>query len=497
MIFIMHSNFLNTVGYAYAVFYLFVLHGSNDHHTVHAKNDDADSGLHLRRRLQTGSILNLINRDIIRLIRINNNNNDIDLRPKFLRLGFHDSIGGVDGCVDLSNADNNGLEIPIAALEPIVAEYVDEPFISRADIWAMATLIAADDAERGNNVGEFPMTHVGRVDCEKKGSPCLNKDGDVTTCGPTSGPHRDLPGPDMDTHQLLQFFSEGFGFTPRETVAIMGAHTIGTLSRTHSGFDGPEGWLNNNRALTNGYYDRLVGGESTDATDEELTDAPNWTVEFINNDNLEDINNNAVPSRFQWFHEPPNNNGQKTIMLNSDIALVRDLSSDNEDNNEQYLNGETGEVTGCQFKCRGPGCNNPNNPTPPVCPLARITLQIAAEYKFDNELWINDFEAVLIKMLKNGYEYNDDEDCNEDEPCVLVSPGAVITDSPTDAPTAPCQNESGYKWKNKNGKGCGWVGRGNDNKVKTKCRRKDNKNGKRIQNHCQATCGDVGKGPCA
>jgi hypothetical protein len=500
----MFSNYSKTVGYAYAVFCLFVLHGSNDDYIVHAKDNKADSGLLLRGRgLQTNSILNLIKRDILDLIRPGpNNNNNIDLRPKFLRLGFHDSVGGVDGCVDLENADNNGLEIPISALEPIVAKYVDVASISRADIWAMATLIAADDAERGNNIGEFSMTHIGRVDCEKKGTPCLNKDGDVTTCGATSGPHRDLPGPDMDTHQLLQFFSEGFGFNPRETVAIMGAHTIGTLSRAHSGFDGPRGWLNNNRALTNGYYAQLVGGTSIDATEDELRNAPDWTVEFIDNSNLEDINNNDIPSRFQWFHQ--NNNG-KTIMLNSDIALVRDLSSDNEDTNDQYLNGETGEVTGCQFKCRGPGCNNPNNRTPPVCPLARITLDIAAEYKFDNELWVNDFEAVLIKMLKNGYEYDDDddEDCNEDEPCILIPTETEDdgeADSPSDSPTKAdpnsesCDEDStNLEYKNNSKKHCGWVGK---KKKKTKKRCKKKENGTRIWDWCPKTCAEKWPGKC-
>jgi hypothetical protein len=35
------------------------------------------------------------------------------LAQKFVRLGFPDCVGACDGCVDLTNPDNNGLDIPI------------------------------------------------------------------------------------------------------------------------------------------------------------------------------------------------------------------------------------------------------------------------------------------------------------------------------------------------------------------------------------------------
>lgn len=359
----------------------------------------------------------------------------IDRRPelstKFLRLSFHDAVGGMDGCVDLGNGDNNGLDVPIDALEPIVQQYAHNDDyitlaggvpISRADIWALAAMARAEKAQPPNDEDftSFPLTHVGRVDCERKSpSPC---DGaaDGIICDARNGPPRDLPSPDLTTHGLLTFFSDEFGFSPQETTAIMGAHTLGTASRGNSGFDGQSGWVNNNRVLANGYYDLLVG-DTTDPTREpnihELRHAPQWTVEFINNNNRPEI-----PSRFQWFHQKQDQSTEnvtdtrqldKIIMLNSDIALVRNLTD--------HLNTDTGEVTGCQFRCGGQdistGCPNRN---PPVCPMAAQTVDLAYQYKTDNGLWLRDFQAVLTKMTLTTYTPDPSCSSEDGDVCLLL-----------------------------------------------------------------------------
>ena len=65
------------------------------------------------------------------------------LGPKFVRLGFHDCVGGsCDGCVDLGNPDNDGLDVPIDALVSTVNFYQDQ--LTRADVWALAALTAAE-----------------------------------------------------------------------------------------------------------------------------------------------------------------------------------------------------------------------------------------------------------------------------------------------------------------------------------------------------------------
>jgi hypothetical protein len=87
---------------------------------------------------------------------------DQPLGPKFVRLGFHDCVRGCDGCVDLSNPNNGGLDLPIAALEMIVADHENLSIgFSRADIWAFAALLGADMAQQGNDRVDFSMQWVG------------------------------------------------------------------------------------------------------------------------------------------------------------------------------------------------------------------------------------------------------------------------------------------------------------------------------------------------
>lgn len=120
----------------------------------------------------------------------------------------------------MTNVDNRGLEVPIDAIASIVDEY--NSTLSRADIWALAALVSSEEAQNGNNRVSFPFEWYGRVDCN-------------SIDGKSSDTSQTLPSPNLTTHQLFQFFSENFGLTTRETVALMGAHTIGQLSKQNSG----------------------------------------------------------------------------------------------------------------------------------------------------------------------------------------------------------------------------------------------------------------------
>lgn len=339
-----------------------------------------------------------------------------NLAPKFVRLGFHDCIpgddlkGGCDGCVDLSNPDNNGLHIPINALKPIVDKYTTPAYgLSRADIWALAALVGAEISQSSI---AFPMEFVGRIDCENAQDVCYKEDGSVQPCQENRGPHRPLPSADMTTSELLHWFSSHFQFSAKETTAIMGAHTIGTARPENSGFQGENGWVNNNKRLTNGYYNMIVaptpGREDAISDFEAAMFAPAWDIELVDNSNIGRAN------KYQWTHQKDPNredaeniNLEKIIMLNADIALVRDL--------EGHLE-EDGNVQTCQFRC----LNNICRPgTPPRCPHAQQTFEFAREYESDNLLWLNDFSAVFRKMLIQGYDH-DSTTCSAGSPCTLT-----------------------------------------------------------------------------
>mmetsp|Transcript_30388 Transcript_30388/g.45995 ORF Transcript_30388/g.45995 Transcript_30388/m.45995 type:complete len:511 (-) Transcript_30388:384-1916(-) len=342
---------------------------------------------------------------------------DINLAAKFVRLGFHDCVpdeelgGGCDGCVDLSNGENAGLDVPIDALTPIVDQYATPAYgLSRADIWAMAALVGSEVSQ--NDI-TFPFEYIGRVDCENAHDVCYKENGSPQPCQENRGPHRPLPGPDLTTSELLHWFSLRFDFNSRETTAIMGAHSIGGAHRENSGFDGEHGWVNNPNQLANGYYNMICAPptrEGAISAFEAAMFAPAWDLEFIDNTQI------GKSSRYQWFHQKDANrddaadiNLDKLVMLNSDIALVRDLDG--------YLNPETGEVTGCQFRCLNNACAGSATPR---CPHAAQTFDIVVEFEGDNLVWLDEFSAAFRKMLIRGYEAEVGVSCSELTPCVLT-----------------------------------------------------------------------------
>ena len=279
------------------------------------------------------------------------------MRAKFVRLGFHDCVGGCDGCIDLANADNAGLEVPIDALAGVVNTYAVNG-LTRADIWALAAMIGAETSQRNNERLNYDFQWYGRPDCDATGG--------------LGGPDHTLPSPDFNTTGLLHFFSSEFGFDERQTAALMGAHSIGTLSQENSGFNGPNGWDRNNDELDNGYYDVLIGGNRNNPTTNfnTLFDAPNW--------NQRTVNNNNVPDRVQWVN---NGNNRQIIMTNSDIALVRDFTDE--------LEESTGLVD-CEFKNRN------------ACPHAAASWDAMVEFKFDNDAFLLEFRNVFMAVLHQG-----------------------------------------------------------------------------------------------
>jgi len=233
-------------------------------------NDDNDSDQDDSSSSQeVGDLLEQARRRIIDII-----NDDIELGPKFVRLSFHDCVGGCDGCVEVHEEENFGLELPMDVLEDVVQDFARNG-ISRADIWALAAMTACQKAQPNNNDAiRFPMIHFGRRDCGSN---------------PKDGPSRDIPDMNTGTRELFTFFEDEFGFDIEETVAIMGAHTLGRLATENSGVDGPSGWLLNPDDLDNEYYAELIGG---DDPDDDLVDvlvnrAPAWSRALERNDDDE------------------------------------------------------------------------------------------------------------------------------------------------------------------------------------------------------------------
>jgi hypothetical protein len=102
------------------------------------------------------------------------------------------------------------------------------------------------------------------------------------------------------------------------------------------------------------------------------------------------------------------------MMLNSDIALVRELNDDNK--------RDDGFVT-CQFVTRAPGNT--------VCPVARDSLfSHMVRFRNDNMAFLQEFRDAMIKMTNVGYII-DESTCDEDGNCRLVPRTSSATSTTT------------------------------------------------------------------
>ena len=125
--------------------------------------------------------------------------------------------------------------------------------------------------------------------------------------------------------------------------------------------------------------------------------APQWRQAPVDNSDL-----SGIPDRFQWEGFP---GGRKVVMLNADVAMVRQLDDSNRD-------PETGEVS-CKFVNRAPGDG-------PRCPVARSDLfDRMVEYSQSNTQFLNDFRDAMIKMTDTGYRVQSSS-CDADGMCRLI-----------------------------------------------------------------------------
>jgi len=217
---------------------------------------------------------------------------DKGFRPgTVLRLSFHDCIrytdgtGGCDGCLnwrgvdverfpklnppqhdvpDLEEGDggNNNLgdtartleELYASPLSAAVPQSLKELGKSRADFWALAGITAVEYTIKVNNEvcdsgrKPFQTTRTKQGQClwaqDEAGCKATPSRPLVFTSGrrdcnastfKTEKPEKH-PNAHMDGKAITQYMKDEFGFSGRETVAIMGAHTIGVYHPKMTGF---------------------------------------------------------------------------------------------------------------------------------------------------------------------------------------------------------------------------------------------------------------------
>jgi len=258
--------------------------------------------------------------------------------PTAVRLAFHDCVGGCDGCLNVNNPDNAGLADLVDSLDTVYTTNGYDTVLSRSDFWALAGVYAVDKTIELNN------DDCDEDDCAVPDSGLVFQWG-RTDCD--TAPHTDvdvhLPSALLNHSSVITFFANEFGFDENETVALLGAHTLGRASTDNSGFSGT--WIvGEANFFNNEYYKKLV--------DSGLT----WRHRDAGTDN------------WQW------NVQGEVFMLNVDVALYKDILVDS-----------VGESS-CDFT------------TCADAPTATVVEAFAAS----NDVWISEFTKVFTKMQAHG-----------------------------------------------------------------------------------------------
>lgn len=168
--------------------------------------------------------------------------------PVLVRLAWHASgtydkttnTGGSNGATmrwapESEHAANAGLQVARELLEPVKKQF---PWISYADLWTLA----------------------GAVAVEAMGGPAISwrpgrKDHDNGTYCP---PDMRLPDAAKGAQHVRDIFGR-MGFDERETVALIGAHSLGRCHTDRSGYSGP--WTNAPTTFSNLYFQELLNNK--------------------------------------------------------------------------------------------------------------------------------------------------------------------------------------------------------------------------------------------
>jgi len=279
-------------------------------------------------------------------------------KPSALRLTFHDCVGGCDGCLDITDPDNAGLEGLVADLESVYQAEGFGSFISRADMWALMGIWAINQTIIDNNDDCADGTHTNSA-CQTVPDLQVTFQWGREDCpsAPYSTGHVGLPAGTLNYVGLMDFFSKEFGFSTREVTALMGAHTLGNAEISNSGFHGT--WVNNEQAyFSNQYYANIVD------------DTISWNARQRNCASLGvDDCEDGETTGWQWTA------ARIGFNLNPDMALYKEFDISTE-----------GEPS-CSFS---------------QCPSS-ATATVVEEYAQSNTVWVDDFSLVFAKMLEHGY----------------------------------------------------------------------------------------------
>ena len=130
--------------------------------------------------------------------------------------------------------------------------------MSRADFWALASIVAVElGATKGDTSLPELIFRAGRVDCSES---------------PDDSQEFEYPDATMDHDTMFTYFESHFGYNANQTVALMGAHALGNLHRSSSGYEG---------TFTDGAHKKLNNQYFSD-----MFDYSDWTESQVKRTNV-------------------------------------------------------------------------------------------------------------------------------------------------------------------------------------------------------------------
>ena len=177
---------------------------------------------------------------------------------KLIRLAFHDCIsGGCDGCLELNNTGNKGLEGIFVEVNNLYDSDFSDTGMSRADFYALAAIVAVRIASDEQDCMQLQLP----PDCDKPVPEMTIRYG-RTDCAtsPNSPLDSGFPDAHRDLDHVMEIFRDGVGMTERQVVALIGAHTMGMTTPRNSGFQGP--WSLPTIRFDNAFFRTLVSNYS-------------------------------------------------------------------------------------------------------------------------------------------------------------------------------------------------------------------------------------------
>jgi hypothetical protein len=278
-----------------------------------------------------------------------------------VRLPFHDAVGGgrpnskggANGCIDWSFAGNNGLQEVTTTLNNTYMSGGFSELLSRADFWVLAgntavliasTLPSGKIPEGGLPIPQSALELPFRYGRE-----------DDASCNGVDAAF--LPAVQMGYAGTAAIFTTRIGMTPKQLVAVMGAHTLGRAQGQDSGFDGS--WSGYSSSFSIAYYWQLLGVQ--------------W--------------NNKDQPPGSWIAPSPVEGGPMLINLQSaDVELVITPSDSCSFFNELNFTQPT------------PAPNPPSS-----CPLNKLNTATLKEFTGNQTAWWVSFSEAWTLMTEYSY----------------------------------------------------------------------------------------------